>query len=83
MSFPISIFLYLYYGFLFFWLIFSLVGIFHILKFGFKTFGTFFATFAYMAVSAIILFITFNFINQTDWTVQIMFGNLFDSKVIF
>lgn len=71
MSFPISIFLYLYYAFLVIWAVFSLAELYHMLKFGFKTATTFFATFTYLAVAIIILTISFNYINQVDWQSEI------------
>jgi len=83
MSFTISIFLFLYYAFLAVWAIFSLIGIYHVLRFGFKTFVTFFVTFAYLAVSVIILFISFNLINQVDWTLEASTGDLFNTNVRF
>ena len=67
MSFPLSILLYLYYAFLFFWAVFSLAMIYHMLKFGFKTATTFFVTFIYLAVAIIIITGSFSYINQVDW----------------
>ena len=67
MSFPISIFLYFYYAFLFIWLIFSLAELYHMLKYGVKSAATFFITFGYIAVSIIIIAASFIYISQVDW----------------
>lgn len=71
MTFSISIFLYIYYAFLIFWLFFSLAELYHMLKYGFKTATTFFVTFAYIAVSLIIIIISFAYISQVDWQSEI------------
>lgn len=67
MSFPISIFLYIYFAFLLFWVVFSLAEIYHILKYGFKTATTFFITFGYLAVALIIIAASLIYISQVDW----------------
>lgn len=71
MSFPISIFLYFYYAFLFIWLVFSVAMLYHMLKFGFKSPSTFFVTFGYLAVSVIIIVSSFIYISQVDWQSEI------------
>ena len=71
MSFPISIFLYLYYAFLLFWAVFSLAALYHMLKFGFKTATTFFVTCGYLAVAIIILAVSFSYISQVDWQSEV------------
>ena len=71
MSFPISIFLYIFYAFLFVWALFSLAELYHMLKFGFKTAATFFATFSYLAVSIIILAVTFSYLSGVDWQSEV------------
>jgi hypothetical protein len=67
MSFPISIFLYIYFAFLLFWVVFSLAEIYHMLKYGFKTATTFFITFGYLAVSLIIISASLIYISQVNW----------------
>jgi hypothetical protein len=68
MSIPLSIFLYIYYAFLAVWTVFSLVSLYHMFKFGVKSFTSFFAAFSYLAVSFVILVITYNYCRQIDWT---------------
>lgn len=75
MSFPIIIFLYLYYAFLVGWVILSLAGVYHMFKFGFKSFISFFTTFTYLVVSFIIILASFNYFSQVDWQTRI---SLFD-----
>lgn len=84
MSFPISIFLYFYYAFLFVWVVFSLAELYHMLKFGFKTAATFFATFTYVAVSIIIITASFGYINQVDWQSELsVFSGTFSANSEF
>jgi len=71
MTFPLYIFLFLYFAFLTLWLIFSLIAVYHILKFGFKNFITFFTTFIYISVSVIMLFGSYYYISQIDWNMNI------------
>ncbi len=67
MSVQLSIFLYLYLAFLLLWLAFSLVAFYHIIKFGFKNFTTYFIGFLYLIIAIIILGISFFYIAQVDW----------------
>lgn len=71
MAIPLSIFLYIYYAFLVFWGIFSLIGVYHMLKFGMKNFTTFFTTFSYLAVAFILIVLTYNFVAQVGWDNQL------------
>lgn len=83
MSFPIAIFLYLYYAFLVGWALFSLVGVYHMLKFGFKSFTSFFITLSYLAVSFIILTASWSYTSRIDWQERLSFFEGFDSATKF
>lgn len=69
MTIPLIGFLFLYLLFVFVWLIFSLVALYHIMKYGQINFTTFFASFAYIAGSALILFLSYGYLSQIDWSV--------------
>lgn len=72
MTFALLIFLYIYFVFLFIWLIFSLVAIYHMLKFGFKSFATFSATFIFIAVSVFLLLGSYKYLSEIDWQKEII-----------
>jgi len=79
MSFPLYYILCAYLFFLFIWLIFSIVGVFHILKFGFINFLTFSSVFFYIAISLIMLVVSYNLIIGIDWGINITILNgIFD-----
>jgi len=81
MTFQPSIFLIPYLLFLLCWLIFSLIAIFHMFKFGFKNFTTFFATFIFVAISILLLATSYNYLNQIDWGINItILEGLFNSN---
>ena len=80
MTLKLIYFLYIYFVFLFIWFIFFLISIYHIVKFGFKNFSTFFVSFIFIGVAIILLSISFNFIKEIDWTIAI---DLFKSKDMF
>ena len=71
MTFSLAVFLYIYYGFLVVWLIFCLVAIYHMFKFGFKTFTTFASTFIFIVVAVIMLVFSLAFINGVNWDTEI------------
>lgn len=73
MSFPLYIFLFVYFLFLFGWVVFSLLAIYHMVKFGAVTFATFFSSFVYIAGSAALLFISYNFLSQIEWNMNVSF----------
>ena len=75
---PLYIFLIIYLVFLLIWVIFSMVAIYHMLKFGFLNFTTFFVIFIYIAVAVLLLFTSYYFLNQVDWTLRFNpLGSLF------
>lgn len=81
MSFPLVIFLYIYFAFLFVWLIFSAVGVYHLVKYGFLNFMTFFSLFAYAAVSFLILAVSYDYIREVDWNITVsIFQGIFNSN---
>jgi hypothetical protein len=49
-------------------LIFALVNLYHVLKFGFLGFESFFVTFIFIAGTVLILFITYKLGLEIDWT---------------
>jgi len=69
MTIPLIIFLYLYLLFVFIWLIFSLVALFHMIRYGQINFLTFISTFAYIGGSIMILSLSYNYLSQIDWNV--------------
>jgi len=71
MTFSLYFLLIIYSIFFVVWLIFSLVAIYHMLRFGFLDITTFFMTFIFIAVSAVILFYSSNFFSQIDWTLNV------------
>lgn len=71
MTFSLAILLYIYLAFLFFWLVFCWVAIYHMLRFGFKNFTTFFTTFIFIGVAIIMLVVSYNYIGQIDWNINV------------
>ena len=80
MTLKLIYFLYIYFAFLFAWFIFFVISIYHIIKFGFKNFSTFFVSFIFIGVAIILLSISFNFIKEIDWTIT---TDLFKNKDTF
>lgn len=78
MAFPLVYLLYIYFGFLGLWLIFSLVAIFHMIKYSLANFRSYLYTMIYIAVSLIILIASLNYIMTIDWQMNVSmqeFGN--------
>ncbi|MFA5359986.1 MAG: hypothetical protein WC349_03460 [Patescibacteria group bacterium] len=69
MTIPLIAFLFLYLLFLVVWLIFSLIALFHIIRYGQVSFGTFIAAFLYIAGSIVILFFSYQYLSQIDWSI--------------
>jgi len=77
MTFPLYIFLIIYFIFLLIWLIFSFIGVYHMLKFGFLNLTTFFVIFIFIAVSFLILIASYKYLSQIDWRMNIsIFGDI-------
>jgi hypothetical protein len=84
MSFPLIIFLYIYFAFLAVWLIFSAIGIYHLLRYGFLNFMTFFSLLGYAAISFLILAVSYDYIREIDWNVAIsIFDGAFSANSYF
>jgi hypothetical protein len=75
------IFLYAYYIFLALWFVFVLVALYHLLTYGTKGPITFLAAMIFVIFSALILFLTFFYIKQTDWLMPL--GIEIDYKIRF
>lgn len=71
MTFSLSILLYVYLAFLFVWFVFSIIGIYHMLKFGFINFMTFISVIFYIVISLILLLVSFDYIAQINWDTNI------------
>lgn len=84
MSFSLIIFLYIYYFVLAVWAIMFLTIIYHMFKFGLKTFMTFFLTFIFVAVAILLLNTSYLYISQIDWnsTVTIFPGIFTPNEII-
>lgn len=72
MSITLSIFLFIYFMFLAVWLLFSLVGIFHMLSYGFKNIVTLASVFGYIAVSVVILAVSAGYLLNIDWSLEVL-----------
>ncbi|MDP3043626.1 MAG: hypothetical protein Q8N21_04455 [bacterium] len=84
MTFPLYYFLLIYLLFILLWLIFSLVAVYHMIKFSFKNFTSFFATFIFIGVSIFILMESYNYLSRIDWEMNvIVFENMFNHKLPF
>lgn len=67
----LEFFLYIYLAFVGVWLIFNIVAIYHLLKYGFKNIFTFLVVFLIIFVSGLLLNISGNYVKQIDWTPEI------------
>lgn len=84
MTFPLSIFLYLYLFFLVFWAFFNIVAVYHMFKFGFKGVMTIFITFLYCGIAISMLMVSLHFIDRIDWGLQVtVFESLFKANKPF
>ena len=67
----LSIFLYAYLAFLFVWLVFVVVAVYHMFRFGFKNTTTFLTTVIFLIVAVFMLMASFSFIYKIDWNTEI------------
>ncbi|HAM88255.1 MAG: hypothetical protein US83_C0010G0076 [Candidatus Falkowbacteria bacterium GW2011_GWC2_38_22] len=75
----LEFFLYIYLAFIVVWLIFNIVAIYHLLKYGFRNIFTFFAILFIVFCSSALLSISGNFVKQIDWSPEInLLNNSFD-----
>ena len=73
---PLSIFLFIYMVYIVFFVVFTFFNLYHILKFGFASFGAYFITFGYIAATILALLISYFYIARIDWSTQVeMFGS--------
>jgi len=83
MTFSLVILLYIYLGFLILWGIFSLIGFYHLVRFGSRMFGSYFIGVLYIAGSLILLYLTYSYLTTINWETEITifenFGKLKDS----
>ena len=80
MSIPLFVFLILYFIFLCFYFIFALVGLYHLAKYGGLNFTSFLMFFLFLAITIIILFISYEQLSIIDWKRSIEFLNSFDKS---
>lgn len=71
MSIPIALFFYLYVFVILVFILYSCFNIYHLLRFGHLTWGTISTLVVYILVAAIILTISFFYINQINWQQEI------------
>jgi len=68
MTIPLTAFLILYLILVFVWLVFSLIALFHMIRYGQINFTTFLTTFIYLAGSALLLFFSYQYLSRIDWS---------------
>ena len=84
MTFQLSLLLFIYLGFIVVWLIFFMIALFHMLKFGFKNFMTLFMTFIFAGIAVLMVMASSAFISQIDWSSEVTILNgIFNSGLNF
>jgi hypothetical protein len=84
MTFTLIIFLYAYLIFLAVWAILSLIGLYHLIRFGSRMFGSYFIGLLFIIGSLAILFLTYLFLAPIDWQTQVsLFNNFGQTKNVF
>ena len=71
MIFELKLLLFIYYGFLVVWFLFSLIALYHMFRFGFKGITSLVTVIIYIAVSFLLSSVSFNYINYIDWDTEI------------
>ncbi|MAF14044.1 MAG: hypothetical protein CMI53_04105 [Parcubacteria group bacterium] len=71
MGIPISIFYFIYLIFVLIFLAFTFFNVYHLVRFGFLTIGNIVIVCFYIAISFLILVISWGYIGQIDWTATI------------
>lgn len=79
MTFNLIFLLYIYYIFLFFWAILSLIGFYHLVRFGGRMFGSFFVGIVYIIGVVVILFLSYNYLSSIDWQTPVTVFSGLDS----
>jgi hypothetical protein len=72
---PLYIFLFIYFGFLAVFTIFSLINFYHILTTGTFTFNSFVITFFVFALTVLTLYFTYSLLANIDWQTEITLFN--------
>lgn len=78
----IAIFLYVYYIFLAFFFLFAFFVLYHLFKYGTQTFSNFLILVVFMGVTAFILFATYTFAMQVDWSTPLTPDSIIHTKSI-
>lgn len=65
---PLIAFLFLYLLFVFGWLIFSFIAVYHMLRYGQINFVSVFSVLAYTAGCAAVLFFSYRYLSPIDWS---------------
>jgi len=69
MTIPLVAFLYLYLLFILLWLIFSIIALYHIIRYGQISFFSVMVTMAYLMATMAVLFLSYEYLSQIDWEV--------------
>lgn len=80
MTFTLNIFLYIYLAFLLVWFILSMVGFYHLIRFGGRMFGTFFVGLIYLVGVLMIGSLSYLYMSPIDWDTEIV---IFDNITVF
>lgn len=80
MTFTLNIFLYIYFAFLLVWFILSMVGFYHLIRFGGRMFGTFFVGLIYLVGVLMIGSLSYLYMSPIDWDEEI---SIFDNITVF
>ena len=71
MSISISVFLYVYLLFILIWLIFSIIALYHMIRYGQMGFISLLVILIYILVSVMILYTSYQYLSQIDWSAEI------------
>ncbi|MBU0649299.1 hypothetical protein KJ969_04350 [Patescibacteria group bacterium] len=81
---PLYTLLILYIIFLLAYAFFSFFAIYHLVRFGFQSLATFLMIFFYIALSVLVLFVSWQAVSGIDWTQEfILFESTVDSSLYF
>ena len=78
MAISLGIFLYVYLFFVLVWLIFSLIGLYHLIRYGQIGFSSTLVTVIYMVIATWIFYQTYLYLSAVDWSLNLITikGNL-------
>ncbi len=80
MTFTLNIFLYIYFVFLLVWFILSLIGFYHLIRFGGRMFGTVFVGLIYLVGVLMIGSLSYLYMSPINWDEEIV---IFDNITVF